>query len=145
MDPAQGNDTLPALTARGPNDTELSLVSRTSPDKRWHPLSVPHLFSVLLSFLNEKWSGKKLSVTLQFVLCCCFSWNNTNGKRTNEFQKAEYPGYFFSQKGRKEFWRAVAKACLYIFFFTYFMHVLLHITPYCQIQNRQNSHCPQCT
>lgn len=25
------------------------------------------------------------------------------------------------------------------------MHALLHITPYCQLQNRHNSHCQQCT
>lgn len=53
------------------------------------------------SFLNEKRSGKKLSVTPAFALCCWFSWNNTNGKRTTEFQKAEYPGYFFSPERRK--------------------------------------------
>lgn len=119
-----------------PKNTQLSLVSCASADKGWHLSVSLLLLCCYFPKMNGKWSGKKLTGTSAFVHFCCFSWSKTDGQRTTQVSKSRISGYLFFPRN-EEFWRVKA--------FRYFVHALLHITPYCQLQNRHNSQCQQCT
>lgn len=113
-----------------PKNTQLSLVSCASEDKGWHLSVSLLLLCCYFPKMNGKWSGKKLTGTSAFVHFCCFSWSKTNGQRTTQVSKSRISGYLFFPRN-EEFWRVKA--------FRYFVHALLHITPYCQLQNNSDT------